>query len=253
MRIYKAKDEASMSRKAANIISAQIILKPDSVLGLATGSSPVGTYKQLIDWYQKGDLDFSQITAVNLDEYQGLSADNDQSYAYFMRKHLFDHVNIDQKKCFIENGLAEDPQAECIRYTELIRNLGGIDLQLLGIGPNAHIGFNEPGEALEKDTHLVKLKETTIQANARFFANENEVPKYAFTMGIKAIMQARCIVLVANGQNKAEALYKCICGEISPEAPASFLQLHNNVFIVADEAALSLVEKEMPIDKEIKL
>ena len=234
MRIYKAKDEAEMSRKAANIISAQIILKPDSVLGLATGSSPVGTYEQLIDWYNKGDLDFSQITAVNLDEYQGLSPENDQSYAYFMQEHLFKHVNIDPTNCFIEDGLAEDPQAECIRYTELIRGLGGIDLQLLGIGPNAHIGFNEPGEALEKDTHLVKLTD-------------------AFTMGIKAIMQARCIVLVANGENKADALYKCICGTISSEAPASLLQLHNNVFIVADEAALSKVEKEIPIDKEVTL
>ena len=239
MRIYKAKDEAEMSRKAANIISAQIILKPDSVLGLATGSSPIGTYKQLIDWYNKGDLDFAQITAVNLDEYQGLSPENDQSYAYFMQEHLFKHVNIDPTNCFIEDGLAEDPQAECIRYNELIRGLGGIDLQLLGIGPNAHIGFNEPGEALEKDTHLVKLTEKTIQANSRFFASEDEVPKYAFTMGIKAIMQARCIVLVANGENKADALYKCICGTISSEAPASLLQLHNNVFIVADEAALA--------------
>ncbi|MBR1634406.1 MAG: glucosamine-6-phosphate deaminase [Lachnospiraceae bacterium] len=253
MRIYKAKDEAEMSRKAANIISAQIILKPDSVLGLATGSSPIGTYKQLIDWYNKGDLDFAQITAVNLDEYRGLSPENDQSYAYFMQEHLFKHVNIDPTNCFIEDGLAEDPQAECIRYNELIRGLGGIDLQLLGIGPNAHIGFNEPGEALEKDTHLVKLTEKTIQANSRFFASEDEVPKYAFTMGIKAIMQARCIVLVANGENKADALYKCICGTISSEAPASLLQLHNNVFIVADEAALSKVEKEIPIDKEVTL
>ena len=253
MRIYKAKDEAEMSRKAANIISAQIILKPDSVLGLATGSSPIGTYDQLIEWYNKGDLDFSQITAVNLDEYQGLAPDNEQSYAYFMKEHLFSHVNINPANCFIEDGLAEDPGAECIRYTELIRGLGGIDLQLLGLGPNAHIGFNEPGEALEKDTHLVKLKETTIRANSRFFASEDEVPKYAFTMGIKAIMQARCIVLVANGEAKAEALYKCICGTISSEAPASLLQLHNNVFVVADTAALSLVEKEIPIDKEVTI
>lgn len=253
MRIYKAKDEAEVSRKAANIISAQIILKPDSVLGLATGSSPIGTYDQLIEWYNKGDLDFSQITAVNLDEYQGLGPDDEQSYAWFMRRHLFDHVNIDPVNCFIEDGLAEEPQAECIRYTELIRGLGGIDLQLLGIGPNAHIGFNEPGEALEKDTHLVKLNESTIKANARFFESEEDVPRYAYTMGIKAIMQARCIVLVANGESKADALYKCICGTISAEAPASFLQLHNNVFIVADEAALSKVETKIPIDKEVTI
>ena len=248
MRIYKAKNEEEMSRKAANIISAQIILKPDSVLGLATGSTPVGTYKQLIEWYKKGDLDFSQIKAVNLDEYQGLSKDNEQSYAYFMRKNLFDHVNINPENTYIEDGLAEDAAAECARYTELIKSLGGIDLQLLGIGPNAHIGFNEPGEALEKDTHLVKLSERTIKANARFFANEDEVPKYAFTMGIKAIMQAKCIVLLANGEAKADAIYECVCGHISAMAPASILQLHNNVFIVADEAALSKVEAKVDIE-----
>ncbi len=248
MRIYKAKNEEEMSRKAANIISAQVILKPDSVLGLATGSSPIGTYKQLIEWYEKGDLDFSQVRAVNLDEYKGLSKDDEQSYAYFMRKNLFDHVNIKPENTFIEDGLAEDAVAECARYNDLIKSLGGIDLQLLGIGPNAHIGFNEPGEALEKDTHMVKLSERTIRANARFFANEDEVPKYAFTMGIKAIMQARCIVLIANGEAKADAMYECVCGHITAMAPASILQLHNNVFIVADEAALSRVEKEAEVE-----
>ncbi len=248
MRIYKAKNEEEMSRKAANIISAQIILKPDSVLGLATGSTPIGTYRQLIEWYEKGDLDFSQVTAVNLDEYQGLSAEHEQSYAYFMRKNLFDHVNIRADHTYIENGVAEDAAAECRRYTDLIKSLGGIDLQLLGIGANAHIGFNEPGEALEKDTHLVKLSERTIQANARFFTDADAVPKYAFTMGIKAIMQARCIVLLANGEAKADAMYECICGHITAMAPASLLQLHNNVFVVADEAALSKVEADADVE-----
>ncbi len=248
MRIYKARNEEEMSRKAANIISAQVILKPDSVLGLATGSSPIGTYRQLSEWYEKGDLDFSQVKAVNLDEYKGLSKDDEQSYAYFMRKNLFDHVNIKPENTFIEDGLAGDAVAECRRYNELIKSLGGIDLQLLGIGPNAHIGFNEPGEALEKDTHMVKLSERTIRANARFFANEDEVPKYAFTMGIKAIMQAKCIVLIANGESKADAMYECVCGHITAMAPASILQLHNNVFIVADEAALSRVEKEADVE-----
>ncbi len=248
MRIYKAENEEEMSRKAANIISAQVILKPDSVLGLATGSSPIGTYHQLIEWYEKGDLDFSQVKAVNLDEYKGLSKDDEQSYAYFMRKNFFDHINIKPENTFIEDGLAEDAAAECRRYNELIKSLGGIDLQLLGIGPNAHIGFNEPGEALEKDTHMVKLSERTIRANARFFANEDEVPKYAFTMGIKAIMQAKCIVLIANGEAKADAMYECVCGHITAMAPASILQLHNNVFIVADEAALSRVEKEADVE-----
>lgn len=248
MRVYRAKNEEEMSRKAANIISAQVILKPDSVLGLATGSTPVGTYRQLIEWYNKGDLDFSKVTAVNLDEYQGLSADDEQSYAYFMRKNFFDHININKENTYIENGMAEDPKAECLRYTELIKSLGGIDLQLLGIGPNAHIGFNEPGEALEKDTHLVDLTEKTIKANSRFFEKEEDVPKRAFTMGIKAIMQARCIVLLANGEAKADAMKACLCGHISAQAPASLLQLHNNVFVVADEAALSKVEKEVDIE-----
>ena len=248
MRVYRAKNEAEMSRKAANIISAQIILKPDSVLGLATGSTPVGTYKQLIEWYNKGDLDFSKITAVNLDEYQGLTADDEQSYAYFMRKNLFDHVNIDMANTYIENGVAEDPAKECARYTELIKSLGGIDMQLLGIGANAHIGFNEPGEALEKDTHLVALTERTIKANSRFFANEDEVPKHAYTMGIKAIMQARSILLLAFGEDKADAMRACLCGPITVMAPASLLQLHNNVFVVADDAALSKVEKEVDIE-----
>lgn len=241
MKVYRAENEAEMSRKAANIISAQIILKPDSVLGLATGSSPIGTYKQLIDWYEKGDLDFSQIRSVNLDEYQGLFASHEQSYAYFMKKNLFDHVNINPANCYIENGLAEDADEECKRYNELINSLGGIDLQLLGIGPNAHIGFNEPGEAFEKETHLVKLADRTIKANARFFESEDDVPKYAFTMGIKAIMQAKCIVLIASGEAKADAVAACIEGTISSKVPASILQLHNNVFLVADEAALSKV------------
>lgn len=243
MRIYQAKDYQEMSRKAANIISAQVIMKPDAVLGLATGSTPIGTYRQLIDWYNKGDLDFSEIRTVNLDEYKGLSADNDQSYAYFMRTNLFDHVNINPENTNIPNGLEPDIDTECNRYNAVIRSLGGIDLQLLGIGNNGHIGFNEPGEAFEKETHCIKLTENTIQANARFFENIDDVPKYAYTMGIKNIMQARSILLVASGASKAEALYNSLFGPISPAVPASILQLHNNVSIVADEAALSLINE----------
>lgn len=243
MRIYEAKDYNEMSRKAANIISAQIIMKPDAVLGLATGSTPIGTYKQLIDWYNKGDLDFADIRSVNLDEYKGLPADNDQSYAYFMRQNLFDHVNIKKENTYIPNGLETDVEYECNRYNTIIRSLGGIDLQLLGIGNNGHIGFNEPGEAFEKETHCVKLTENTIQANARFFESIDDVPKYAYSTGIKNIMQAKSILLVASGKAKADALYKSLFGPITPSVPASILQLHNNVSIVADEEALTLIKE----------
>lgn len=241
MHIYKAKDYNEMSRKAANIISAQIIMKPDAVLGLATGSSPIGTYKQLIDWYNKGDLDFSEIRSVNLDEYKGLDASNPQSYAYFMRHNLFDSVNIKLENTNIPNGLETDIEKECTRYNNIIKSLGGIDLQLLGIGNNGHIGFNEPGEAFEKETHCVKLTENTIQANARFFSSIGEVPTHAYSTGIKNIMQARSILLIASGEAKAEAIYQALFGPITPTVPASILQLHNNVSIVADEAALSLI------------
>ena len=242
MRIYEAKDYNEMSRKAANIISAQIIMKPDAVLGLATGSTPVGTYKQLIDWYNKGDLDFSEIRSVNLDEYKGLSSDNDQSYAYFMRTNLFNHVNIKKENTNIPNGLETDIEYECNRYNSIIRSLGGIDLQLLGIGNNGHIGFNEPGEAFEKETHCVKLTENTIQANARFFESIDDVPKYAYSTGIKNIMQARKVLLIVSGEGKAEILDKVLYGPVTPQVPASILQLHNDLTVVADEAAMSVIK-----------
>lgn len=244
MVIYNAKDYNDMSRKAANIISAQVIIKPDCVLGLATGSTPEGTYKQLVEWYKKGDLDFAKVKAVNLDEYKGLSKDNDQSYAYFMRKHLFDHINIDINNTYIPNGLEEDSEKECARYNQVIKSLGGVDLQLLGIGGNGHIGFNEPDEAFEKETHCVKLTDDTIKANSRFFSSLDLVPKFAYSMGIKNIMQAKSILLVASGKSKAEALYKAIYGEIIPSVPASILQLHNNVTIVADDDALSIIKEK---------
>ena len=241
MRIYRVKNYDAMSRQAANIISAQIILKPDSVLGLATGSTPIGAYRQLIDWYRMGDLDFSGIRSVNLYEYLGLSADDPRSYACFMRKNLFDAINIKPENTFIPDGCATDPTEECARYNQLIRTLGGIDLQLLGIGNNGHIGFNEPGDCFAKETHPVRLTENTIAANARFFSSVEEVPKYAISTGIKNIMQAKRILLIASGTAKAEALFSTICGPITPAVPASILQLHENVTIVADEAALALV------------
>lgn len=244
MTLYEAKDYYEMSRKAANIISAQVIIKPNSVLGLATGSSPKGTYSQLIEWYEKGDLDFSYVKAVNLDEYEGLSKDNEQSYAYFMKENFFKHINIKEENTFIPNGLESDYKKECSRYNNIINSLGGVDLQLLGIGINGHIGFNEPNEAFEKETHLVDLKEETINANARFFDDITQVPKRAYSMGIKNIMQAKKILLIASGEEKAQALYDAIYGPITSCVPASILQLHNNVVVVADKEALSVIKKK---------
>ena len=241
MKIYKAKDYKDMSRKAANIISAQVIMKPNCVLGLATESTPIGTYAQLVEWYNKGDLDFSEVTTVNLDEYKGLPRTNDQSYYYFMHQHLFDRVNIDSERTNVPNGMEPDAEKECGRYEELIRSLGGVDLQLLGLGHNGHIGFNEPGEAFEKETHCVDLTESTIEANKRFFASAEDVPKQAYTMGIKTIMQAKKILVVVNGEAKADIVERAFFGPVTPEVPASILQLHNDVTVIADEAALSLI------------
>ena len=241
MKIYKAKDYKDMSRKAANIISAQVIMKPNCVLGLATGSTPIGTYDQLVEWYNKGDLDFSEVTTVNLDEYKGLPRTNDQSYYYFMHQHLFDRVNIDPERTNVPNGMEPDAERECGRYEELIRSLGGVDLQLLGLGHNGHIGFNEPGEAFEKETHCVDLTESTIEANKRFFASADDVPKQAYTMGIKTIMQAKKILIVVNGENKADIVERAFFGPVTPEVPASILQLHNDVTLVGDKAALAKI------------
>lgn len=238
MMIYRAKNYQDMSRKAANIISAQIILKPDCVLGLATGSSPIGTYQQLIEWYQKGDLDFSRVTSINLDEYKGLGPDNPQSYRYFMDTNLFNHVNIDKARTFVPNGLEENSLKACSDYNCIIAREGGIDLQLLGLGHNGHIGFNEPDDKFEKETHCVDLTESTIEANKRFFDSEDDVPKQAYTMGIRNIMQAKKILVIVSGESKAEILNEVLNGPITPAVPASILQLHNDVTIVADEAAL---------------
>ena len=239
MKIYCGKDYYHASRLAANIISAQVIMKPDCVLGLATGSTPIGTYEQLVRWYEKGDLDFAAVHSVNLDEYRGLSAQDEQSYRYFMNSHLFDHVNIDKKNTYVPDGTKEDADKACSDYDAIIRSLGGIDLQLLGLGHNGHIGFNEPGGAFEKETHCVKLSQSTIEANARFFHSENQVPKEAYTMGIKSIMQAKKILVIVCGESKREIVKKAFFGAITPEVPASVLQLHNDVILVGDEAALA--------------
>ncbi len=239
MRVYCAADYYHASRVAANIISAQVIMKPDCVLGLATGSTPIGTYEQLIRWYEKGDLDFSQVHSINLDEYRGLSPENDQSYRYFMNTHLFDKINIDKKNTYVPDGLEPDKEKACRDYEEIIHAHGGVDLQILGLGHNGHIGFNEPGSVFEKETHCVALTENTRQANARFFSSMDEVPTEAYTMGIKSIMQAKKIMVIVSGESKREIVKKAFHGPITPEVPASVLQLHSDVILVGDEAALA--------------
>ncbi len=239
MKIIKAKDYQDMSRKAANIISAQIIMKPDCVLGLATGSTPIGTYEQLVEWYKKGDLDFSQVSSVNLDEYRGLTHSDPQSYYSFMHENLFKHVNIREEATFVPDGTNPDADAACAAHEEIIKKLGGIDLQLLGLGNNGHIGFNEPAPAFEKTTHCVDLTESTIQANSRFFDSIDLVPTQAYTMGIQTIMMAKKILIVANGEGKADIVARAFWGPVTPDVPASILQMHPDVTVVCDEAALS--------------
>lgn len=241
LRIYQTADYESMSRRAAHIIAAEIIRKPDCVLGLATGSTPVGAYKRLAEMVREGDVSFKDVQSVNLDEYKGLAPTHDQSYRYFMEDNLFSHVDIDLAKTNVPDGLAADAEAECARYDALVASLGYADLQLLGLGRNGHIGFNEPDDHFTKETHVVDLTESTIEANARFFASADEVPRQALTMGVGCIMAARRVLLIASGADKADALYAAFCGPITPECPASILQLHGDVVVVADKAALSKI------------
>lgn len=237
IKFIKAKDYDEMSRKAANVISAQLVLKPNSVLGLATGSTPEGLYKCLAERYETGDLDFSQITSVNLDEYKGLPRDNNQSYYYFMNYHLFSKVNVKPENTHVPDGSIEDAQEACRKYEEIIEATGGVDLQLLGLGNNGHIGFNEPCDVFPKETHCVDLAPSTIEANSRFFASVEEVPTQAYTMGIQTIMKAKKILLVVNGEKKAGIVKEAFFGEVTPQVPASILQLHTDVIVVGDEAA----------------
>ncbi len=244
MRVYLADDYKSMSRKVANIISAQVIINPDSVLGLATGSTPKGTYNQLVEWYNKGDLSFSHIKTVNLDEYVGLSPEHEQSYRYFMQHNLFNHVNIKATNTNLPNGLSDNLCQECKGYDTLIEALGGIDLLLLGIGHNGHIGFNEPESAFELGTHVIELSKKTLSANARFFDGDiDKVPTHAITLGIKNIMHAKKIVVALSGEDKSDIIVTALTGPVTPSIPASILQLHPNVSIVGDRAALSKLLK----------
>lgn len=242
MRIIKARDYEEVSRKAANIIFSVMTEKPDCVLGLATGSSPVGIYKELVRHYQEGDLDFSQVTTVNLDEYKGLDKEDPQSYAYYMKENLFSHVNIPMENTHLPDGREEDREKACGEYNQVLGRAGRQDIQLLGIGHDGHIGFNEPADHFPKEPHCVDLAESTIEANARFFESREQVPTQAYTMGIQNIMAAKQILMVANGKGKAKILKEAFQGPITPQIPASILQLHPNVILVADEEALSEME-----------
>lgn len=242
MKIYKTENYEEMSRLAADMIAACILLKPNAVLGLATGSTPVGTYRELTECYRSGRLSFQEIRSVNLDEYCGLTPEHAQSYRRFMQENLFDHVDIRRENTYVPCGTAENPEEECRRYSRLIRELGGTDMQLLGMGHNGHIGFNEPGDCFVPDTHRVMLSAETIDANARFFASREEVPTSALTMGIGDIMAARHILILISGVDKAETAQKAFAGPVTPEVPASVLQLHPNVTLIGDKAALELLE-----------
>lgn len=242
MRIIHVNDYDEMSKKAASMVASQMILKHDSILGLATGDTPIGMYKELIRLYNDKEIDFSDVKSFNLDEYYGLSDDNTESYHYYMMNNLFKHVNMKRENINILSGTTNDIERECSNYDDKIKAAGGIDIQILGIGVNGHIGFNEPSVNFEAGTHLVKLDKKTIESNSRFFKSMDEVPKSALSMGIKTIMQSKVIVLLANGEAKAEAIYKTVKGKISPEVPASILQLHNNVNIIVDKAAAKLLK-----------
>lgn len=239
IQVFVCKDYDALSKKAAAIVSGEINKKAKFILGLATGTSPIGLYTELAEMNAEGKVDFAGVTTYNLDEYYPIDAANDQSYRYFMNKYLFNKVNIDMDNTHLLCGKAPDADAECKAYDEAIVNAGNVDLQVLGIGCNGHIGFNEPGDKFIMGTHKVELTENTIEANSRLFNSADEVPRHALSMGIGAIMNAKSIVLVANGKNKAEAIRDALEGEITPWCQASILQLHKNVVFVIDEDAAS--------------
>ncbi|BEP29734.1 glucosamine-6-phosphate deaminase [Helicovermis profundi] len=254
MRIIVAKNYEELSTKAAHLIAGQLIMNPETRLGLATGATPIGTYKVLVKMYNDGLIDFKKIVSFNLDEYYGIDSENAQSYYYFMNKNLFEKVNIDKNNINIPNGMCEDIEKECNDYEAKIRGKGGIDLQLLGIGRNGHIGFNEPDLKFEAMTHLVDLDDDTIDANSRFFDSIDEVPKKAISMGIKTIMHSKKIVLIASGIDKADTVYDMIFGPINPNLPASALQLHKDVTVILDEDAARKISGRRGMDsKYIKI
>mgnify|MGYP002519894591 CR=1 FL=1 len=242
MKIIVTKNYDEMSKKAAELMAEIIKNKPACVLGLATGDTPIGMYNELVAKYEAGEIDFSAVRSMNLDEYYPISPDNDQSYRYFMNKHLFDRVNIDKANTSVPDGTAENVREFCSAYEAKLDELGGTDVQVLGIGRNGHIGFNEPDSVLVQDTHVTDLTEDTIDANSRFFESIDDVPRQAISMGIGSIMEARRVILVATGKDKAEAVYKMMKEPVTPHVPASVLQLHPDCIILVDEAAASLMK-----------
>ncbi len=243
MKLIIAKNYEELSKVAANEMADVVKNNPSAILGLATGGSPIGMYKELIRMNKEGEIDFSKVTTVNLDEYVGLSGEHPQSYRYFMNDNLFNHINIDKKNTYVPNGLAENIEEECKNYDNKIAELGGTDVQLLGIGNNGHIAFNEPDENLVSGTHLTNLTQDTIEANARFFDSIDEVPKTALTMGLGGIMKSRKIIVIASGESKAEAVKEMVSGKISTKMPASMLQMHRDVTVIIDEDAAKLLQK----------
>ena len=241
MKTIICKNYDEISKVTSNLICNEINKKPDITLGLATGSSPIGTYKELINLYNEGKVDFSKVKTFNLDEYYNLSKSNKQSYDYFMKENFFNHINIDLNNTHIPNGLANDIETECKEYDLSILNNGGIDLQILGIGSNAHIAFNEPSNTFKVGTSLVNLTQSTIQANSRFFEKIEDVPTQAISMGIGSIFKAKKIILIASGKSKAEAIYKTLNEDINPQVPSSILQLHNDVTFILDEDSASML------------
>jgi len=238
MRVITCENYEKMSKVAASMVKAQIVLKPNSVLGLATGSTPEGMYAALAEWHKMHGLDFSEVKTFNLDEYYPIDRENDQSYYYFMDKHLYSKINIKKENAHVPNGNASDVDAECANYDKNIDAAGGIDLQILGIGSNGHVGFNEPGPELTAGTHKVTLTEGTIKDNSRFFASEAEVPKHALTSGMATIMKAKKIVIMVSGKNKAEPLKKLLSGKITTDCPATMLNMHPDVVVIADKDAM---------------
>ena len=241
MEVIVKKNYEEMSKVAATLFAAEIMENPKTILGMATGSTPVGLYKELVKMYEAGDLDFSQVTTFNLDEYIGLAPEHDQSYHYFMHDHFFDHVNIDPSRINLPNGMEPDEKKECARYDAVLRSVGDVDIQLLGIGRNGHIGFNEPDDHFTCGCHVVNLTESTIQANRRFFDSEASVPRQAVSLGVGSILASRCILLLATGEDKAQAIHDTVCGDITSRTPASILKTHPNVILLLDRAAAGML------------
>lgn len=237
MRIIICENYEELSKRGAEFFVSQVMLKPDSILGLATGSTPVGLYQNLIKWNKEGRIDFSEVTSFNLDEYYPIAPDNNQSYRYFMNENLFDHINIDKSRTYVPNGLAADPDAECERYEALIDEKGGIDLQLLGIGRNGHIGFNEPDGELNAKTHITELTKSTIEANSRFFDDISKVPKKALTMGMGTILKSKKILMLVSGKEKHEVLHQLLSDDVTTSNPATLLKVHPDVVVICDKAA----------------